>query len=615
MNSENIEKDFKEQLAEQVFQPGNFTETDSTIEFDCIAISSSTINRTYGKLVISSEELQSSVNSMVGVGVYPDHDEVVENMVGGVKSAEYINDGYIKARLQIVKTKDNEKLVALIKLNPSPIRYVSSTFTRDVELINTEFSTPIYKAKNIEFYGIALVFQAADKNNKTQLGKNMEENMPPEPGTKSAAPGTTIEKQPADLEKLSADLSAAISDREALSAQVGELKSDAALGKQYREKLSANVKKYVGLVEGDTSPILSLVQSASVETLEQLADQYGQKAREKMARSAQPTKKELGSELTVDSLERMSYQELVDLSKTERFASVDSSTNPEFFPKYYQRVLLTNLLENIVTDRYGKDAEIPVNSGKTIHWKRIPIPDASTTPITNQATPAGSSVTSESVEATLNEYGHKWTLDSFADLTSYYPLAKEIADKAAIHGQRTIEALNLKAIIAGTSVKYAGAVEDRDSLDGTKKLSKAFFREVWAQMDNAGVPTMPDGNYVCFINPDKLNDVFTDDDLIKFSAAKPETAAKGYIGVWSNIVFVTCNSSNLKTTNTSGKTVYLSPVIGLDAYGKVGLENNRGVKLTYGDTDDMHRVKSIGWLVYYAAKILEDDRVIRCESN
>lgn len=607
MNRKNIEKDYTEKLAEQVFSPGKFTETDSTIEFDCIAITACTISRNYGFLEITAEELAKAYQSFIGNGIFLDHYESVSGMIGGIKSAELVNDK-IRLRLQVVKTDATSNLVALIKLTPSPIRYVSSTFSRDAIVINQE--TSLFKASNIVFKGISLVFEPADKDAQTKLSKNQEDDMPDPkvPVQPNAAPS-------ADPEKLSADLATIKADNEALSLQVEDLKSDAALGKQYREKLSANVSKYVGIVEGDKSPILSLVATASVEVLEKMSDEYEPKAREKMSRSAQPPKKEAGGELTTSSLEQMSKQELIALQKDERLAAIDASTNPEFFPTYYQRLFLTTGAQHFVTDMYGQDIEIPANSGKKASWKKITIPAVEDVDLSNQPTPDPIGIGSDDVEATLTERGKVWSLDEMSELTSFWPLAAKTAEVAGIHAQRTLEFLNLKGLLTSTNVTYAKEVANRDALDGTKLLDKDFLLAKWALLDDAGVMPVEDGNYICFINPTKFLNIFSSDDLIRLAASDPSILKNGYAKVFGGIKFITSNNSALKTTNAGGKTVYRSLIFGANAYGKVALNGRKGAKLTITNTDRMGRVKNIGWLGYHALAILDEDAVMVVESN
>jgi len=143
-----------------------FTEEDCCVEFDVIALSSTCIDRSYGKLCFTKEVLEAKVHTLVGKPVLLDHKWEVENMVGVVVKAWY-EDGKVYARLRITK-QGNEKLIALLQMSPSPVKSVSAGL-----IVRTEKLEDKYIVQDLEFKEISFVFEGADKNARV-LNSNCE---------------------------------------------------------------------------------------------------------------------------------------------------------------------------------------------------------------------------------------------------------------------------------------------------------------------------------------------------------------------------------------------------------------------------------------------------------
>ncbi len=292
----------------------------------------------------------------------------------------------------------------------------------------------------------------------------------------------------------------------------------------------------------------------------------------------------------------------------------DFTNNPDLFPAYYEKVFLTYLRENVVTMAYGQKGTIGLNNGRVINWLRMSPLAVATTPITGLPTPSGVTPSNDKVTATLEEYGNLLDLDEFATLTSYYPVLREFADLLGENAVQTLEAINFAKLKAGTKVMYAGSVANQEALDGTKLISKSDIRALYARLRTLKVPTFSDGTYKCFIHPDKILNLFTDAELIQLAAAKPEAVEKGYIGTFCNVTFIETANAPIVTNATTEKNVYQTIVVGQNAYGVVDL-NGKQFSLGFTRTDKMDRVQTQYWKGYYACERLEEDRVLRFESN
>ncbi len=273
---------------------------------------------------------------------------------------------------------------------------------------------------------------------------------------------------------------------------------------------------------------------------------------------------------------------------------ITGQTNPELFPLYYERKLLEYVKQNLLATRFGQKFSFQPNSGRTAVFTRFsPLP-VSTTPMTDQPTPtSGASISSQQVQATINEYGNYIELDEFTDITSFTPLVDVATDLLSYNAQQTLDKVAMTELVSGTNVLYAGGVSSRTGLDGTKKLTKAEIRKAVNLLQRADIPTFQDGYYVCLIHPDKLLDLFTDAELIQLSMASREAVEKGYIGTFAGVKFYVSSAVPVLAGaggGTPASDVYQTLVLGMNAYGVVDI-SGANVQMVYTNVDKLGRVK------------------------
>ncbi len=138
-------------------------ETDEYIEFTVRALSADTeIQTGKGAVVFPSEVLIKRQADLIGKPLLLDHDWKVDKIVGVVVHSWFDdNRKALMARVRVIK-EGNERLVSLLKLQPSPIRSVSIG-----AVVVKERDT----VKDIEFKELSLVFEGADPNAKIMAGK------------------------------------------------------------------------------------------------------------------------------------------------------------------------------------------------------------------------------------------------------------------------------------------------------------------------------------------------------------------------------------------------------------------------------------------------------------
>ena len=298
---------------------------------------------------------------------------------------------------------------------------------------------------------------------------------------------------------------------------------------------------------------------------------------------------------------------------------VTGQTNPELFPKFYDRKLLAYLKENLVALRFAQRRELPQNSGREVVFTRFePLPP-NPEPITFKPTPnEGKSFSTTQISVTVEEYGDYMDLDEFTDVTSFVPLLSEAVDQLAYQAQRTLDYLTMKEITSGTNVMFPNGKTAATDLTADDKLTKELIRQAVANLKRNLIPPFPDGYYRCFIHPDKVNDLFSVEDLInlQIANASDKPAESGTVAQFGGVKFIettTVPTEVVTNSNNEQITVYKTVIFGQNAYGMVDI-NGRSVQMVYTNLDKLQRVKTVGWKAYFAAKRLYEPAIVRIET-
>jgi N4-gp56 family major capsid protein len=298
-------------------------------------------------------------------------------------------------------------------------------------------------------------------------------------------------------------------------------------------------------------------------------------------------------------------------------ALITATTNPELFPQYYERKLLAYVKQNLPVLDYGQKFSLPANSGrKAVFTRFVPLP-VNTTPYTDQPTPnLNNNLPTLQVDVEVQEYLNYLDIGEFADKTAFTPLLDRAIDVLGYNAKQTLHTIAMQELTAGTNVVYAGGATSRSGLIGTMKLTKAEIRQAATILKRNNIPTFADGKYVCFIHPDKLNELFTDQELIMLSMTKRDAIAEGYIGEMFGVKFIETTAMPIipNGNTTTPADVYQTLVIGDLAFGILDLDGNT-LQTVYSNLDKMGRVKTVGWKAYFAVKRLYEPAIVRIESN
>lgn len=140
-------------------------EDEQSVEISAIAISAGCIKRPYGELCFSEEVLERYAKDLTGKPLLLDHKNEVSSIVGVVSESKYDPEKKaIIVRCRIIKT-GNEKLIELLKLNPSPVTDVSIG-----AILQTENREGKRWVTEIDFQELSLVLEGADPRAKRLSG-------------------------------------------------------------------------------------------------------------------------------------------------------------------------------------------------------------------------------------------------------------------------------------------------------------------------------------------------------------------------------------------------------------------------------------------------------------
>src|ERR1035437_6386367 len=232
-----------------------------------------------------------------------------------------------------------------------------------------------------------------------------------------------------------------------------------------------------------------------------------------------------------------------------------------------------------------KTAKItPVSKGsnsKTVIFRGFNRLALALTPLSEGVTPAGSSLTMNSVTAVLSEYGDFTIITDVAEFLYDRSLIKDASDVLGIQATETIDTTIMNVVAAGTNVIYGdGTVTTRATIQTTMILtSKLITRDVrWLERNNVqkfdAVPII--GSAYAFVaHPDAICDLRNDTNwvsAVNYSSPTPSNEYRGdlftgELGYWQGVrVISTTMSPVYVAAGASSQAIYGCLCYGKSAY-------------------------------------------------
>lgn len=315
--------------------------------------------------------------------------------------------------------------------------------------------------------------------------------------------------------------------------------------------------------------------------------------------------------------------------------TASTATNPTYLNKtYYDRNLLENAKTKLVHAEHGQTRNIPLNSGKTVEFRRWTLFDPADVVggLTEGVTPDGQALKQTNVEATVAQYGAYVEVSDMLKTTAYDDVMEGATDMLGEQVGTAVDWIVRNAMCQTTTVQFAGGNTARTAIESTDKLTVTEVRKAVRTLKKnkakmfSGSGKKP--HFICICSPDATYDLQDDSlwqDVSKYSNA--EAVYSGEIGRLFGVVFVESTEAKIYAGggaaigSTSNKyDVHVALVFGKDAYGTISLEGRGNLHtiikgLGSGGTYDPldQRCTVAAKVEGFTAKILNNDWIVAIE--
>lgn len=314
---------------------------------------------------------------------------------------------------------------------------------------------------------------------------------------------------------------------------------------------------------------------------------------------------------------------------------------------YYDKKLLERALPNLVHTKFGQDRPLKTRSANTIMFRRWEALAVATTALVEGITPLGSTLSKTDITATVLQYGDYVTVTDVLEWTSRDDVLNEAAEVLGEQAGQSIDQVCRDVLAAGTSTfDHEGSDvygTTRTNVDGLITATGLSLALRLLQNNNAKPFTKlikPNGNigtqailpsYWSIVHPSTFYTLRT---LTGFTSVKdyPQQmeVMEGEVGNFRECRFVMSTfakylpdaganvTSGHQTTGTTKEDVFLTIILGMNAYGKVGLSGHTMENITKplgsaGTADPLNQRGTSGWKAAQVFKILNNAFMTRIE--
>jgi len=309
---------------------------------------------------------------------------------------------------------------------------------------------------------------------------------------------------------------------------------------------------------------------------------------------------------------------------------------------YAVKQLLKRAIPHLVLEKFGQTYVLPNNSSKTAKFRRYNSLASTPNALTEGVKPAGKTLTSTDVNATLTQYGDYVEITDVIMDTHEDPVLNETVDILGEQAAEMIETVRFNVLKGGTNVIYANgvarnAVNSVITLATLRKAVRTLKRQN-ARKITSVVRSTPNFNtenvapgYIALIHPDVEGDVRNLAGFVPAENYGSMTPFESELGKVEDVRFVTstvfapfadagglaATNGTLSTTGTSSD-VYPILIVGRDAYGIVPLKGKNAITPLISNprpqsSDPLAQLGTAGWKSMQTAAILNDLWMVRVE--
>lgn len=299
--------------------------------------------------------------------------------------------------------------------------------------------------------------------------------------------------------------------------------------------------------------------------------------------------------------------------------SSTTTTLSNIMSTFYDKVFLDRAEAELRFDWGAQQRTMPRNMGKTVIFNRFSPLAKISSGITEAAIPSAVDMTSTQVSATIVEYGSYTKVGSLFNLTS---LDENLKEHIEVHGQNageSIDSLIAAELSANATVQFASGKSALTAVAATDTFDGAEIRKAVRTLKTNKAKTFENGYFRGIVQPYTAYDLMGDTEWLDAYRYTDATNIKsGVIGRLHGVEFAESNNS---TTESSTATVYHNYIFGKNAYGSIKLAGQDGPRIyvkTPGSNSTDNPVdtfSTIGWKVFFVAKILNADWIINVKAG
>jgi N4-gp56 family major capsid protein len=283
---------------------------------------------------------------------------------------------------------------------------------------------------------------------------------------------------------------------------------------------------------------------------------------------------------------------------------------------YLQKKVLQNFESELYFKQMG-EAPLVQDGYASVSWakpSKLTRSVAQTT-LVEGVTPASAAFTFATINAVPVQYGLYVEVSDQLLNVAPVPVLSLAATEVSRNLSRVIDQVIQTEAFGGTNVLYGGDATSRSNIDANDKIVGGDLRDAATKLKSLDAPTFDD-YYVAVAHPLVYGDILAEANgaWIEFSKyTTPDKLFKGELGAIYGVRVV--RSSNVQTF-ASTVTVYPTLVMGKGAYGVSDFASMEVLYSPLGasKSDPLAQRATVGAKVFFAAKRLQEDALVRIES-
>lgn len=290
---------------------------------------------------------------------------------------------------------------------------------------------------------------------------------------------------------------------------------------------------------------------------------------------------------------------------------------------FYDRVLLTRTVPNLIHAKFGQRKRIPAHGGRIIEFRKFSGLAVATTPLAEGVLFTNlKDLTVTATTATVSQYGDAVGFSDLVSTTTIDPLLTETTEILGEQAGETIDEIVRDVIVAGTTVLYStvGTATARDEIASTDIITAADVQLIALQMKLNRARKI-DGAWQAITHPRVMFDLQrTQEWRDAQNYHQTGRIFTGEVGMLYGVKFWETDKAAVfeDAGLAAAVDVYTTLVFGQEAFGIVDLAGHNLQTVfqplgSAGTADPLKVNQTMGWKATFGVKRLQEAFMLRYE--